>query len=127
IGSDPWPTGILIQAAPSTINPSLFVKRQIYRHDITDRPYRELFSPNDTAFLDDTPASGVEYTYTWRDVAYVDSSQTEQIESDGVETTASVTLRGVVLSSVQEPEEIRCYLVSAQNRSRRKVQAKERI
>jgi hypothetical protein len=126
IGSDPWPTAILVQAA-AAVNNSLFVGRFVYRDDITDRPLAKLDSPGDVAFIDPHPRSGVQHVYTWRDVYYVDSSHTEQIESAGVSVTASVTLRGTVLSSVDDPVGVRCYLVSVQERRRKLTQDKTKI
>lgn len=126
IGTDPWPTAILVQAAIA-VNSSLFVGRFIYRADLPSRPLTVLTSASDVAFIDPHPRSGELQTYTWRDVYYVDASHTEQIESAGVSVSTVVQLRGTVLSSVHDPVNTRCYLTSVQERSERLRQDKAKV
>ncbi|MGH2548677.1 MAG: hypothetical protein ACRDHN_04775 [Thermomicrobiales bacterium] len=126
IGSDPWPTAILVQA-DAALSSALFVGRFIYRADLPNKALEVLSSASDLAFIDPHPVSGVTQTYTWRDVYYVDASHTEQIESAGVTVATSIDLKGTVLSSTVDPVGVRTYLTSVQERSRQLNQDKAMV
>jgi hypothetical protein len=126
LGTDPFPSAILVQAEPAT-GGDLFVGRYIYRDDLTDRPLVVLSSASDTAFIDPFPISGRLHTYTWRDVFFTDTSESEMIESPGVTVSAVVDLRGSVLASVNDPAGRRSYLTSVQTRDRALKRDRERL
>jgi hypothetical protein len=86
-----------------------------------------LSSASDTAFIDPFPISGRLHAYTWRDVFFTDTSESEMIESPGVTVSAVVDLRGSVLASVNDPAGRRSYLTSVQTRDRALMRDRERL
>lgn len=64
-------------------------------------------SPTQLTFTDYTPASGIEYTY---EITQTIMTGVDMLPSDPVSESASVSLGGVVLVSVTEPERLRTNL-----------------
>lgn len=111
IGTDPWPTALRGDWEAST-EPT-FVAYAVYRSDLTD-PLFYFTSIYDTAFLDFTPRSGVDYVYTVKVIA--EAADGTELSSLGTSAEGRVDLKGVVISSVLQPQTVRTALGSIESR-----------
>ena len=119
LGDDPWPTAIRVSWDATEIGILDGWQRYVIRRsasagpDMAERIVAEITSPGDIAFLDPEVVSGVEYAYR---VSQVQMIGLDEVESEPIEATAAVTLRGAVLHDTQDVDGLRLVLGSVQER-----------
>lgn len=112
IGSDIWPSAIAVTWDQTTAGTDIWQEYTVVREaasgvDQVPVIMARIMSPTQTSWIDYTPASGIEYTYTVTQTTMVG---VDTLTSPDVSASASVSLGGVVLVSVAAPETLRTVL-----------------
>jgi hypothetical protein len=116
IYTDPWPTGVRLEWEESTVDDDLFRGYYIFRDDLEDLPIAFISSKNRVSFVDAVPVSGRDNIYTIY-VAVLQTTSVVELFSVGVSTVAGVTLKGVVICSVERPSRLRAVMTRVNERS----------
>lgn len=122
VGNDPFETSILLQW-DQTLEPlSTFVRYEIWRELAGVAIKRaNITSPFQLSYIDYEPVSGADYQ--WQ-IVQVTLDGLDTLTSEPVTVAESVSLRGAVLVSVEEPEEYRSVLhIASARRFSRKDQS----
>ena len=93
-GTDVWQRYEIVRSAASGV-------------DMAEILWQSLTSPTQITVTDYTPANGIEYTYTIRQIT---KSGLDELESVAVSATATASFGGVVLCDVSNPDGLRSAL-----------------
>lgn len=114
IGDDPngWTTAIELSWEPTTYGTDVWQRYEITRSaasgvDATAILWRRLPAPSQVSVIDSVPASGVEYTYTIRQLLI---EGLDELASVPVTAAAIARFGGVVLTSISDPGAVRVAL-----------------
>lgn len=112
VGTDIWPSAIRLAWDQTTYGTSNWQEYTLTRQaengpDAGLITWQRVTSPSQVTITDYVPASGVAYTYT---ITQTTLTGLDLLTSAPVSATATVTLGGVVLTSVTNPETVRTAL-----------------
>ncbi len=114
IGNDPngWTTAIRLTWDATDYGTDVWQRYEIVRSaasgvDTAEILWQSLTSPTQITVTDYTPANGIEYTYTIRQIT---KSGLDELESVAVSATATASFGGVVLCDVSNPDGLRSAL-----------------
>ena len=101
IGTDLWDSAVRISWDQTAYATGVWQRYTVYRDGLI---LRHVTSPSQTVFTDYTPVSGQAHTYAVTQTIMVGL---DTLESAPFIATAGITLQGVVLVSVSDPETVR--------------------
>ena len=119
IGLDPFETAVRLSWDQTAYSSPEFQEYTLYRSadggpDADEIILARITAPGEIAFVDYTPASDYEYTYS---ITVTTLTGADSLESDRSEDTTSVTLAGTVLSLVGNGGTYRACLLNVRERS----------
>lgn len=127
---DTEPSVVRLQWVAPTVDTDKFEGLVISRRDAplplsAAMPIQILMSLDQDTWVDTTPQSGVEQIYS---LSYrVRESSTDVLSSAPVESSATVTLNGAVISDARDGLQLRCVFISVQEREKSHVRDQEPV
>lgn len=124
---DAEPSGIIVSWDQTTVPLNMWQYYRLERVDPTGERTElvKIYSPSQTIYVDSTPASGVQYRF---ELSQMRLDGNDYVSSDEQVQTYSITLPGVVISSVLAADERRAMLHFSSSRSmERKKQTQKRV